>query len=224
MNKRRNQYGYTLVELIVATAIMSLLIIGIMTFLVDTMVNNSVRTAKADLLREAQLALDVMVKDIRLSSHAVEFNSVPDENSPDAVATGGIGWASDAGTLVLDTAAEDADGDIIFANETNFISEKNNIIYYVEDGTLYKRTLANEVDDNAAVTSCPPEEASTSCPADRLSIKNVQSLVFKYYDGENNETDPPNARSVEILLNLHTVKYGRDVDVTYSTRTVFRNR
>src|SRR5690606_12152635 len=100
---------------------------------------------------------------------------------------------------------------------------KNNIIYYVQDGTLYKRMLAADVPDNAIVTSCPPDEATGSCPADRLSVKDVDALTFRYFNANDEEVEPSLARSVEATLSLRTRQYGRDVHVTYSTRTVFRN-
>lgn len=223
MKPFRNQRGYTLMELVVATAISSILLVGIMTFLVTSVVNNSVRSARADLLREAQLSLDVMVKDIRLSANVDENNRVEDANSPDAEDTDGLGWESDADTLVLATAVEDTSGNIVFEDATHYITAKNNIIYYIQDDTLYKRVLANDVPGNAAVTTCPPAGASSGCPADRLAVKNVQSLTFRYFDSSDNEVDPSMARSVEATLHLRANKFGREVNVSYSTRTVFRN-
>lgn len=220
---RHNNGGYTLIELLVATSIMMLIIVGMLTFLVNSIVGNARREARSDLLREAQLALDVMVGDIRLSANVDDNNRIEDPNSPDAAATNGFGWESDADTLILATAVEDNSGTIIFQDEAHYITEKNNLIYYVLDGILYKRTLAADVADNASTTTCPPDEADSVCPADRLSVENVSSLQLRYYDAENNEVPPSNARSVEATLSLQAVKFGRTIDVSYSTRTVFRN-
>jgi prepilin-type N-terminal cleavage/methylation domain-containing protein len=221
--KKLTEHGFTIVELLTAIAISTIILIGMMTFLVNSMVNNSVRSAKADLLREAQLALDVIVKDVRLSAIVDINNRIQDSNSPDAVATGGLGWESSSDTLVLATAVEDTSNNIVFADAAHYITEKNNIIYYVNDAKLYKRTLAADILNNKFITSCPPELASPSCPADRLSIEGVQNLVFRYYDSANNEVDPSIARSVEVELSLYKVKFGKPVDVSYKTRTVFRN-
>lgn len=221
--KKLGAHGYTLFELLVATAISGLILVGVMTFLISSLVNNSVNTARADLLREAQLALDVMVKDIRLSASAEQVNRWADDHSPNADTTNGFGWSSDANTLVLATAATRTDNSVIFSDVTHYITEKDNIIYYVADDTLYRRTLAADLPDNAATSSCPPQLASSSCPADRLSVKNVTGLTFRYFDASNNEVEPEFARSVEANLNLHAVKFGRDIDVNYTTRTVFRN-
>lgn len=220
---KTNQDGYTLIELMVATVVASIILIGIMSFLITTLVNNSIRSARADLLREAQLALDVMVLDVRTSANVDPNNRIEDDNSPDAIATGGLGWESDANTLVLASAAQDTGGNIVFADAGHYTTEKNNIIYYLDNSTLFKRTIATDITNNAMTTSCPPDLATEDCPADRLSVKDVQSLVFRYYDATNTEVAPASARSVEATLTLQKTKYGRDVSVTYSTRMVFRN-
>lgn len=222
--KKINENGYTIIELVTASTIASIVLVGMLGFLVTSIANNSIRTARADLLREAQLALDVIVKDIRLSALVDTNNRIEDDNSPNAIATAGLGWESDSDTLVLATAAEDTFGDIIFADAAHYITEKNNIVYYIsDDSKLYKRTIAADLPNNDFITSCPPELAIPTCPADRLSIENVQSLVFRYFDATDTEVDPANARSVEVELSLHDVKFGRPVDVSYKTRTVFRN-
>jgi prepilin-type N-terminal cleavage/methylation domain-containing protein len=221
--KKLNENGYTLLELTVAIAIASMLLVGVLGFLVNSIASNSVRTARADLLREAQLALDVMLRDVRLSADVDPNNRIQDVNSPNAAGTGGLGWESNASTLVLATAAEDTAGNIIFADAGHYITEKNNIIYYVSGDTLYKRTLAADLPGNDTTTSCPPASATPSCPADRLSVRNVQSLVFRYYDATNTEVAPANARSVGATLTLQAIKFGKPVTVTYSTRMVFRN-
>ncbi len=218
-----HQGGYTLMELMVATTIMSIMMVSVMTFMVNSIATNSLRFARADLLREAQLAVDVIVKDIRLSANVEGNNSITDANSPNAVSTGGLGWESDSNTLVLATAAQDTSDDIIFADAAHYITEKDNIIYYISSGTLYKRTLSSGVANNASTTSCPPADATAACPADRLNVKNVLSLAFHYYDATDAEVAPSLARSVEVDLTLRAIKFGRPVEVSYSTRTVFRN-
>lgn len=210
-------------ELIVATAITSVLVVGIMTFLTTTMVNNSVRNARADLLREAQLTLDVLTKDIRLSANVDAANRLEDPNSPDEGEEEGFGWISDSDTLVLATAVEDTNRNIIFQDEAHYITEKNNIVYYVQDGNLYKRTIAADIPDNRLTTTCPESAASSSCRADTKLVQNVQEFSIRYFDTLDQEVDPDNARSVEATLSLSRKRFGRDVAVKYTTRTVFRN-
>lgn len=219
------QHGFTLTEMLIATAVASLMIILIMTFLVNTLRTNSIDTARADLLREAQIALDVLNKDIRLSANADSVNRWQDEYSPQAEATNGYGWTSDSSTIVLATAATSVDGDILFSDATHYITFKNNIVYYLDGDALYRRTLAGEIDgaDVAAVTTCPLAAANNDCPADRLLVNNVESFILRYLNGDGDEVDPDHARLIEAELHLATNKYGRDITANYVTRMVFRN-
>ncbi len=219
----KNQRGFTLIELLVAIAISGLVLIGIGTFLTNSMVDNSIRGARADLLREAQLSLDILTRDIRLSANADEANRIEDPHSPNAAATNGRGWLSGSGVLVLATAVEDNDRNVIFQDATHYITEKNNIVYFVEDGTLYKRTLAFDVPNNRLSTSCPRAEADDNCRADVQLVEGVTALQIRYYNGLNEEVEPARARSIELTLSLQKTKFGREVNAEYTTRTVFRN-
>ena len=220
MKYPRNQNGFTLVELVAATAITGILIIVIMGFLVNSLVQISVDTARADLLRNAQISLDVITRDLRASSNAYDTASIADEYASGETEN----WESTANTLVIATAAIDADKNILFADELHYTSFKNNNIYFVEHGVLYKRTLAANVPENAAATTCPSNSANDDCPADIVLARDVESLTFRYYDGNGDEVDPSAARSVEVTLELAATKYGKDITAEYTTRTVFRNQ
>lgn len=220
---RTSQRGFTLVELMVAITITSILLIGILTFLTTTMVNNSVRNARADLLREAQLTLDVLTKDIRLSANVDASNRIEDTHSPNAESTNGRGWESSGNVLILATAAEDGDRNIIFQDATHYITEKNNVVYFVENGGLYKRSLAADIDGNRMNTSCPESEASETCRADIRLVQGATGFSVRYFDSQDAEVDPAQARSVEVTLTLQRIKFGREVNAEYTTRTVFRN-
>lgn len=215
--------GFTLTEMLVATAVASLMIILIMTFLVNTLATNAVDTARADLLREAQLALDAMNKDIRLSANSDSINRWEDPHSPDADATNGFGWTSDESTLILATAALDSSRDVIFSDATHYITFKDNVIYYLDDGALYRRTLAGDIENNSARTSCPEFAATSACPADRRLVNNVSGFTVRYLNGDGEEVDPDQARLIEARLQLSATKYGRDITADYETRMVFRN-
>lgn len=224
MGKIRNdQNGLTLVELIVAISITTMVLVGIATFLVKSINNNYAGQAKADLLKDAQLSLDAITKDIRLSAGVDDINYISDPNSPDAEATLGHGWESNANTLILLKSAENTDRQILFADPNRYITAKNNIIYFVKDRTLYKRTIAADIENNRSTTSCPAEATEPSCPKDIRLIEDVDGFNLKYYDVSNNEVDPEEARSVESTLVVSKVKGGRRIHAEYSTRTVFRN-
>lgn len=215
------QRGFTLLEVMVATIVTSLLMILVVTFMINTVAKNAVDSARADLLREAQLTLDNVGREIRLSANADEQNRWEDQNAPDAP-TDLYSWASDGDTLILATAAMDAGHNILFSDALHYITSKNNNIYFVQNGTLYKRVLADPVADNAAQTSCPLDP-NDACPDDRELVHNVSGFGVKYFDNQNIEVDPALARSVELTLSLSTVRYGETLNAEFSTRTVFRN-
>lgn len=216
----KNQKGFTLVELVAATAITGILIIVIMSFLINSLVQISVDTARADLLRNAQISLDTITRDLRASSNAYDTSSIPDDHAPGETEN----WESTTDTLVIATAALDSDKNILFADELHYTSFKNNNVYFVENGTLYKRTLAANVPENAATTTCPIDQANEDCPSDIVLTRDVKQFTLHYYDGNGDEVAPSAARSVGVTLELAATKYGRDITAEYTTRTVFRNQ
>lgn len=219
MTRRRSgQQGFTLVEIIAATAITGILIAIVMGFIVNSLVQISVEGARSDLIRENQISLDTITQDIRLSSNAYEANSIPDDNAPDD-----DNWQGGNTVLILATAALDDNKNIIFDDALHYTSVKNNKIYFVENGTLYRRTLAADTDDNTARTSCPAHAHTSDCPKDSELANNVSRFVVRYFDGNGDTVAPNDARSVEVELTLAVRKYGRDIETTNTTRTVFRN-
>lgn len=221
--RAQRQSGFTLPEVIVALTLSSVLIGIIIGFMVNSLSQYGITNARAELLNEAQIALDIAANDIRLSANADANNRWPDENGPGAPDVT-LGWESNGTTLVLATAAEDGDGNILFSDSANYISHKNNSIYFVQSGALYKRVLAApSVSGNTAVTTCPEDSATPTCPADRLLLRNVESFTVKYFNEQGQEVAPDDARSVELEVHLKVNRYPNSVFAEYKTRMVFRN-
>lgn len=214
------QEGFTIVEVITATAIAGILIIVIMVFTVNSFAQISIDGARSNLLSDAQISLDTATRDIRMSSGAEENNHVMDENAP---GNNDLSWESTDSTLVLATAALDNNNTILFEDPLHYTSWKNNIVYYVQDGSLYRRQLAVDAPDNALKTTCPPYATTADCHADTKLVDNVSSFQVRYIDGDGDEVDPSDARSIDLTLRLHIFKYNRDISAEYKTRTVFRN-
>lgn len=214
-----NQRGMTLVEVTVATAVAGLLIILIMTFTVNSFAQISIDSARSDLLREAQISLDTLTQDARLSSNAYTTNSVLDNNVPG----GASEWTAGGSVLILATAAQDQDRNILFDDALHYTSYKNNRIYFVDNGTLYRRTLAVGAEGNAAKTTCPANQTTGGCPGDSVLARNVSGFTVRYFDGNGDQVAPNEARSVEVTLELSKRKYSQEVNAKYTTRTVFRN-
>ncbi len=205
-----------------ALSVTVFLLIVILNFWSDNLVQYSINEVRANLLSETHIALDTINEDIRLSATADQNNRWQDQHAPGAP-TNLLSWQSTSSTLVLATAAQDHDGNILFADASKYISHKNNDIYFVNGGNLYRRILAAPVANNKAVTSCPKSASSSACPADKVLVKNVTSFDIKYLNGENQEVQPTQARAVELTLKLATSKFNKDITAEYTTRMVFRN-
>lgn len=217
---RRDSRGTTVVELTVTMVITIVVATGIMIFMVSGLRNYSAASAKANLLGQAQTAVGRMSEDIMLAATADANNRVDDANSP--IIGNPNSWASDADTLILATAVEDQSGNIVYADSVEYISHKNNIVYYLNSGKLYRRVLAAAVTGNKAKTTCPPAAATTSCPGDTLMLEDVSSFAVSYRDHLNQTVVPDEARSVEVSVTLQSKAYS-SATVSYTTRTVFRN-
>jgi len=216
------QNGMTIVELMVALMLVVAISSVVIGFSVDKIRQSTQQTIKYNLLSDAEKGLNVVANDIRLSARADDANRWQDDNAP--LAPGDkLSWKSNATTLVLATAAQKADGYIIFDDVHNYVSAKNNYIYYVKNGTLYRRILASPVAGNAAKTTCPPEKATPSCTSDKRVMSNVSSFNVSYYDGANQAVAPSSARSVSLNVTLLVNRYGQNISVNYTTRMVFRN-
>jgi len=217
-----NESGLTLVELGVALTVTAFLVTIIVSFSVAKLRQGSLQTEQNVLLSNAETGLNVVANDVRLATRADANNRWQDQNAPSAP-TNLLSWTSSSSTLVLATAAQDAHHNILFDDAHDYITTKNNIIYYVKNRSLYKRILAAPVANNAALTTCPTGSASASCPADKRILDNVSSFTVQYYDGSNTQVTPTNARSIQLSVQLAIAKYGENKTVNYTTRMVFRN-
>jgi prepilin-type N-terminal cleavage/methylation domain-containing protein len=216
----KSESGFTLPELLVVMIIMGILSLTLANFIVTWLQQSSLSQARANLLTNAELALDTVTNDIKLSGNADQNNRWPDANGP-----GGnqFGWSSGSQVLVLAKAAVDGSGNIIFSDPAKYISQKDNEIYYLSNTTLYRRTLASDSSGDAAVTTCPPAAATDTCPADETVATGVSSLSFTYYDAGENVVSPADARSVQLAITLSSKVGGQSASASYTTRMVFRN-
>lgn len=220
--KRLNNRGISLVELMLSLTIVSILSLVIMNFMVNWFEQHAITEARTALLTTAQDSLDLISDGIRLSSAADQNNRWQDPNSPGAPSNQ-LSWESDNSTLVLASAAEDTDGNILFSDPSNYTSHKNNQIFFVTNGTLYRRLLASNTPGNKSTTTCPAALATALCPADRKLAENVVDFEVKYFNSENLEVVPPNARSVQLTLTLRKTVSGKPIESSDKTRMVFRN-
>lgn len=214
------QGGFTLLELIITMVLIGILSLMIPGVFVSWLQSSTLAQSNATLLGNAESALDTITTDIRLSGNADPTNRWPDPNGP-----GGnqYGWQSNSGTLVLAKAATDNSNNIIFSDPTKYISLKDDEVYYLSGSTLYRRTISSGQSGDSALTTCPSASATPSCPADRTIATGVTNFYAQYYDANENQVSPGNARSVQLAITLTGQSGSRTISASYSTRMVFRN-
>lgn len=220
MLKRSSQNGFTLVEMLVTLILISILSLTIANFIADWLQTANLSQVRATLLSNAQDAIDNVSEDIRLSGSADATNRWPDANGP-----GGnqFGWASNSSTLVLGRIATTSGNDVIYTDLAKYISQKDNVVYYVSNKKLYQRIIAADDPNTSATTTCPPASATASCPADRKIAQDVTNFTVTYYDANDAVVQPDNARAVQLSITLTETQGGQNVSATYTTRMVFRN-
>ncbi|HVV25685.1 MAG TPA: prepilin-type N-terminal cleavage/methylation domain-containing protein [Candidatus Saccharimonadales bacterium] len=222
MKTRLNNSGFTLVEALVALIVTTIMVLVITNFMLGNTEQSVLASNRDTMLKETEQSLDLLTNDIRLSANADQNNRWPDPNGPSGGANE-FSWQSDGTTLVLATAAQDSSGNIIFSDPKDYITQKNNLVYFVQNGTLYKRTIAADVSGNSAVTSCPAAEASDSCPADKELLHNITSFSLQYLNSQNQSVTPTSARSIEVSVTVSKSVFGQPQTASYTTRMVFRN-
>jgi len=221
MNKKVDQRGFTIVELLIAITVSVILSGVILGFMAGEIDQSTVATAKAALLSQAEVGLSRVNTDVRLSSNADGQNRWPDSYAP--ISGNAYSWASNGSTLILATAAQGPNYSILWQDASEYIPYKNNLIYFVQNGTLYKRTLAAPESGNVVKTSCPAQHASSSCPADEIILNNVSSFTVTYLDGNGNSVTPSSARSIVLQISLSEKSFGQTINKSYTTQMVFRD-
>jgi prepilin-type N-terminal cleavage/methylation domain-containing protein len=219
--KHLDQFGVTLIELVVATAVISVLTVLTMNFLSEQIVQNTVKNARAQLQLETQLTLDAINQDIKHSANIDAQNRWPDDYAPGAPADL-FSWNSSSDTAILAKPATNSSNEILFEDPFTYITYKDNVVYYVDgESRLRKRILAAPVPGNSQATTCPDE--ASGCAVDPVLAQNVTLFLVEYFDDNDASVTPTNARSVKITLRLSTVKYNRTISGENTIRAVFRN-
>jgi prepilin-type N-terminal cleavage/methylation domain-containing protein len=201
--------GFTLIELIITMGILALLA-GLLFGPMDDLYVSNTRNLKSIVqVGDTRSALRAVQQQVELSNAFLPGNVVNDplRSTP---------WASTGGEVLITSnyaTTTDATGSkkILTAGVT-CAAESNNIVYFVDNRTLYRRTLTNRnvvapcgtgVDWDQRHT-CTPGNTNAKCQgSDAKLADNVTQFSVEYYEFPYTSTplgSPTNAKTVMLTL------------------------
>jgi prepilin-type N-terminal cleavage/methylation domain-containing protein len=215
------QAGFTIVEMLVAIALMAIIGIVFLGLSVNYFVVISRNNALAEMTVSSQNLLRSTVENIRFGDGVRQINQISDANAPFG------GWSTSNTNFVIIIAVPALNTSHQYIIDASTGSPyMNELIYYKSGTTLMERKLANtNATGNTLATTCPPASATTACSADIQLAKYVNSMVFTLYDQDNNQTNNSTlARSVKISLNMQRNAPGNPINLTTNMQVTLRNR
>lgn len=221
MIKRSVASAFTIVELSISMVVAGILAIVIFSVTFYYYANTVQAQTAADLGLESQAVLSQLSEDLRLADAISDTNALADANEP----PGGWVTSNPSNVIIIESPAVDASRNIIYDSSTGF-PYRNEYIYFISGGVMYKRILANSsASGNTETTTCPAAVANSTCPSDRLFSSHTSSLSFTLYDAAGAITsDFSQTRSVYLQVNLAKKVFGKNVTLNNSTRITLRNR
>ena len=212
--------GYTIVELVLALVIGSILSLTVIAFTFSFYMDTLIAQAETNMLIESQIILRRVADDMRYSSAILATNTIADDNEP----TGGWNTSNDDLILILSSPAQSSQGQHINNDDTGN-PYQDELIFFADENNFYKRVLTNPLaSDNRLSTNCPEAQSSSSCPADPLLTEDFLDMNFVFYDLNGNTTsDPTQGRSVDIIIQLEKQILGETISVDNQIRMTLRN-
>jgi len=208
---RLNQSGFTLPELISVMAVSAIFAGLIMYFGFSYWRYSSLLEADLDTFVSRLNAQDVVRELIGTTSGLIIQNSIPDSHAMNSDPVAGSNYwikihavpgntpigSSGTTPLLYFRRISINTSNAVVMNGTQPFEDEYVLYLNATDKQMYLRTLANpSVANNKIKTSCPPAQASTSCPADRIILSNINSIDTTYYSRSGNtinyqgSTDP----------------------------------
>lgn len=256
----RRQQGYTIVELAITVPFLILTILVLFESLFLLVRSGNINRTATLMAYDTQNAISILESDAILTS---TFLPTTDANITDPYKpTTDYGqWSYTGGSLTSNTRvlilrAFNTTGHPLSQNrKPSFLTDfgcdpstiytnqalQYNIIYFVKDGTLYRRraldTSASTCEPPYQKQSCPSLETlgtssrDSACQADdEIIAQNVSALSVQYYPAKNSSTpiDAYNslvepdivttAAAVDVSLTITRQTYGQEVSNTSSVR------
>jgi type II secretory pathway pseudopilin PulG len=203
---KRQEDGFTIIELLIVIILTTLLTLIIMLFTFDMWRNSAIQEASADTLLSRFNASDTLREELGTSSGLIIQNSIADSNTlaPDTSGAGDSYWLpihAVPGTTSLPAAntyapliyfkrySVDSSGQYIMNGTQPY--EDEYVLYLDGSGkALMQRSLANPAAPGDKLkTSCPPSAATAACPADKTISDDISSVALRYFSRTGNLID-----------------------------------
>ena len=244
--------GFTLVEVLVVAPVILLTIAAFIGIIITLTGEALVARSSNALTYDTQEALNMMEEDVRMSSAFLATNkwAVPSPYGYNNATQGFMNASSATGTmLILNSTATAGVGSgrapVWRNNQPNPCGASNvsqnatmpiNVIYFVKDGSLFRRTLTPPFYGDACTTptqiaTCHPSVTSGCQVRDTRVLDDVSSLAIQYFStasapspsaDASNPSQTDSARQTALNSTntaLITLTAGKSVagrDVTYS--------
>lgn len=189
--------GFTIPEMLSVLIVTGLLVGLIMFFTFSYWRYGSLLEADLGTFVERMNAGDILREQVGSSSGLIIQNSIPDSNSakPDPAIPSGLYWEPIHAIPGNKTAASGQFTPIVYYRRFSMLANgtiamngtqpyEDEYVLYINGATkqLLLRSLSNPaVVGNRLKTSCPANLTSTSCPADKVLIRDLASVDMRYF-------------------------------------------
>lgn len=254
-----DEKGFTIPELLSVLIVTGIFVGLIMTFAFQYWRYGSLLEADMDTLVTRLNASDTLRDQLSASSGLIIQNSIPDDYplNPDPADATGKYWEPIHAIPQTITVGGTGTTPLLYYTRFSFDSSNqiimNGLQPYEDEFVLYlhnptkelrlRRIINPAASSNRLQTTCPPESATSTCPADKTIASDLTAATTRYfsrtgntidhtsvYDSDTNSyigPDYPVVEVVEIKLNLAQKPFLQKSDATQNStiiRVALRNK
>lgn len=209
--------GFTMPELMITMVVISILVTTVIAALLGWLNQFTLSSTRQTMTIDMQAALSRITDDVRQSRGVLTENIEADANAPTATGK----WRTDASQLVFGKTPYQANGTALYDVPALFSGKPDSIVYYVQNNTLYRRTIPANYAGNVTLPllTCSSPASGGCAAADQRILGNITNAQFTYFDASNNPVvDPASIKSVEVNLTTARTQSGHTVTVKDKVR------
>lgn len=218
-SKQIKSSGLTIVELVVAILVAGVILAATIGFIISLTNQQAVTSIRSAMTSSLTTATNRISQDIKTSRSVLSQNAIADTAAPSSPGH----WQSDASELVLAATARKTDGESL---DGTYPGETDNIVYYLRDGSLYRRLLAfdDSLGNNRFTTIICTPETGGGCAGDTRILEDVSAFAITYYQEDGTEaTQADQVRSIAVAIEVSVEQSGRTISATSNfTSALFR--